>query len=831
LSALASLLGLAALALASGAPASAAPARAQAPAVPLLSVPPVDVRARLAEDDAQPVGRPYRFAEPKAVDLSPATAGWWDSLPDGSRRWRLRIGSAGAASLNLAFTEADLPKGATLTLSSADGSWRSKPITRARSAEGQIWTPIVPGDELLVELVLPAARVAALKLRLTQVNVGYRGFGLQAAALPAPPSGACNVDTVCAEGDDWEDEIHAAAVYAYEGYLACSGAMINNTAQDGTPFFLTANHCGVSTRNDDTIVVYWNFESPTCGRLGGGSLDEYTEGATYLAGWSTSDFTLIELDSIPDPAFEVSYAGWDRSGDDASLAVGIHHPNTDEKAISFEEDGTTRTDPYSDRTSSSGTHVRVDDWDLGTTEGGSSGSPLFNQDHRIIGQLTGGYAACGNNEPDWYGSFEADWDGSGRSGGRLSDHLDPAGSGAEVVDTWSPWSTGLDVSPLSTIVLEGPAGGPFTGGATLSVRNRGTSPVSYTVSAADPYLSFSVTSAALSAGEVDSLTVSAGAGAAALSEGVYATTLFITNTTDGAGSAEVPVQLLVGERQLQVGWDMSADPGWTADGDWAWGVPEGRGGSTGASDPDRGHTGDEVYGYNLAGDYANSLRATHLTTAPIDLSGRVGTQLRFWRWLGVEEGEYDNASLSISTDGRTWTTLWENTVAVDDGGWALQELDLSAFADDEASVQLRWTMGATDRDVQYCGWNLDDVEIWAIGEPTGAETGSGGDGGTTDGGTTDGGTTDGGTTDGGTTDGTDGSVDSGGADGAVDSGGADGAGEPDDGVATDSGGVGGVSDSDGKVSGCACSGAPAPRGGLLALGLGLLGLVGLRRRR
>jgi MYXO-CTERM domain-containing protein len=825
LSAIALLLGLAALS-----PAWAAPARAQGPAVPLLSVPPVDVQARLAEDAAQPPGRPYRFAEPKLVDLSPATAGWWDSLPDGRRRWRLRVGAAGAASLNLAFTEADLPKGASLTLSSADGSWRSKPITRARTAEGQLWTPIVPGDELLVELVLPAAQVPALKLRLTQVNVGYRGFGLRAAELPAPPAGACNVDTVCPEGDEWEDEIHASAVYAYEGYLACSGAMINNTAQDGTPYFLTANHCGVSTRNDDSVVVYWNFESPTCGRLGGGSLDEYTEGATYLAGWSTSDFTLIELDSIPDPDFEVSYAGWDRSGDDATSAVGIHHPNTDEKAISFEEDGTTRTEDYSDRTSSSGSHVRVGDWDLGTTEGGSSGSPLFNQDHRIIGQLTGGYAACGNNESDWYGSFALNWDGSGRSGGRVSDYLDAAGTGAEVVDTWSPWSTGLDISPLSAIVIEGPAGGPFTGGATLSVRNRGTTPLSYTVSAADPYLSFSVTSASLSAGEVDSLTVSAGAGAAALSEGVYATTLFITNTTDGAGNAEIPVQVLVGERQLQVGWDMSADPGWTADGDWAWGVPAGRGGSTGASDPDRGHTGAAVYGYNLAGDYDSNLRATHLTTAPIDLSGRVGTQLRFWRWLGVEEGEYDNASLSISTDGRTWATLWENTGAVDDGGWELQEIDLSAYADDQASVQLRWTMGATDRDVEYCGWNIDDVEIWAIGEPTGAETGSGGDDGTTDG--TDGtdGTTDGtdGSTDG--TDGTDGTVDSGGdgADGADDA--ADGA-EPDDGLATDSGGVDGVTDGDGKVSGCACSGAPAPRGGLLALGLGLLGLVGLRRRR
>ena len=821
MSALAALLGLA----------LSTPAHAQGPGrIPLLAVPPVDVAARAAEDAVTPPGRPFRFAEPKVVDLSPSTAGTWDTLPDGTRRWRLRVGATGATSINLGFTEADLPKGATLTFSSADGAWASRPMTRAHTGSGQLWTPIAPGDEAVIELRVPAARLSQLRLRLTRVNVGYRGFGLGAAGMPAPPSGSCNVDTICPEGDDWEDEIHAAAVYALEGYLSCSGAMVNNTAQDGTPYFLTANHCGVSSRNDSSMIVYWNFESPSCGRLGGGSLDDYTEGATYLAGSSAADFTLVELDAVPDPAFEVSYAGWDRSGDDATLAVCIHHPNTDEKAISFEEDGTTRTDPYSDRTSSSGTHVRVGDWDLGTTEGGSSGSPLFNQNHHIIGQLTGGSAACGNNASDWFGSFEADWTGTGRVGGRLSDYLDAAGTGAVTVDTYSPWSTGLEVSPQDTIWLEGPAGGPFTGGVDLTVRNRGTTPVNVSVTADDPLLSFGAATFALSAGAVRTVTVSASAGADTLPEGISSTTLRVTNSTDGVGTAAIPVQFVVGERQLQVGWDMETDPGWTADGDWAWGTPTGRGGSTGAADPTRGHTGGAVYGYNLAGDYGNNLRQTHLTTAPIDLSGRVGTQLRFWRWLGVEESAYDNASLSISTDGRTWTTIWANEGEVDDGAWVLQELDLSAYADDKSAVQLRWTMGATDRDVQYCGWNLDDVEIWAIGSPTGAETGSGGDGGTTDGATD------------GTTDGAaDGTIDSGTADGSTDSGVADGnggtagaggdEGTPDNSDGVDSGSLSGSPSTDGKVSGCACSSSTTPRSGLFAVALGLLGMVGLRRRR
>jgi hypothetical protein len=211
--------------------------------------------------------------------------------------------------------------------------------------------------------------------------------------------------------------------------------MVNNSAQDSTPYFMTAYHCGISSSNASSLVAYWNYETSVCGGTPDGSLSDWQSGAYFRAGYSSSDFTLVELDSDPDPAWGVTFAGWDRSGNNATTAIAIHHPSVDEKRISFEYASTTTTSYLGTSVPGDGTHERVIDWDVGTTEGGSSGSPLFNQNHRVIGQLHGGYAACTNNSSDWYGKFSVSWSGGGSSSSRLRDWLDPGNTGATYVDT------------------------------------------------------------------------------------------------------------------------------------------------------------------------------------------------------------------------------------------------------------------------------------------------------------------------------------------------------------------------------------------------------------
>jgi len=157
--------------------------------------------------------------------------------------------------------------------------------------------------------------------------------------------------------------------------------------------------------------------------------------------------------------------------------------------------------------------------------------------------------------------------------------------------------------------------------------------------------------------------------------------------------------------------NMDSDPGWTTEGLWAFGAPTGGGGVHGFADPTSGYDGSYVYGYNLSGDYENSLSETHLTSTAINCSGQTGVSLSFYRWLGVETSSFDHAYVRVSNDGSNWTTVWENTTGVEDSSWSLVEYDISAVADNQFTVYLRWTMGTTDGSWEYCGWNIDNVAL------------------------------------------------------------------------------------------------------------------------
>ena len=165
--------------------------------------------------------------------------------------------------------------------------------------------------------------------------------------------------------------------------------------------------------------------------------------------------------------------------------------------------------------------------------------------------------------------------------------------------------------------------------------------------------------------------------------------------------------------QVIYDFPMDSNPGWTTEGDWDFGQPTGQGGDHGGPDPNSAHTGLNVYGYNLNGDYGANLDELHLTSTALDCSGVTDVKLAFWRWLGVESPTYDHAYVRVSNGGG-YQTIWENTVEVTDSAWVYQEFDISSIADDQATVYLRWTMGVTDGSWFYCGWNIDDVQIIGI---------------------------------------------------------------------------------------------------------------------
>ncbi|MHC4744616.1 MAG: hypothetical protein ACYS8Z_22105, partial [Planctomycetota bacterium] len=158
-------------------------------------------------------------------------------------------------------------------------------------------------------------------------------------------------------------------------------------------------------------------------------------------------------------------------------------------------------------------------------------------------------------------------------------------------------------------------------------------------------------------------------------------------------------------------FSLDTDPGWTTEGDWEFGVPQGGGGPD-SYDPTSGNTGSNVYGYNLAGNYDNSMPEYRLTTTAIDCKLADNVQLGFWRWLGVESGAFDRVKVQASNNGTSWTDVWANgDPQIRDTSWVYCEYDISAVADRQETVFIRWCMGPTDSSGTYAGWNIDDVAL------------------------------------------------------------------------------------------------------------------------
>jgi lysyl endopeptidase len=434
-----------------------------------ISLPALDRAAIAAEDDADAGrGEPPRYAIPRKVNITPDKDGTWESVDAHTKIWRFLVKTPDATSLNLGFTQFFLPQGSSLLLYSADGKRTRGPFTDADNrAYKELWTPVILSPEIVVELTIPSAAIPKLELAIGQIGQGYRGFG-----APGDKSGSCNMDVACiAAADPWQNNVRAVAVISTGGSRFCSGSLINDTAGDTKMYFMTAHHCSVAG-TAASLVTYWNYQNSICrvpgttasGAAGDGSLAQFNTGATLRADNAPSDFTLVEMTQAPNPAFNLFWAGWDHTpysgsggpgnGDFActpdSLCAGIHHPNTDEKRITFVADNTTTTSYNNPAVPGDGTHVHAF-WDPTpvfppdpnvtippqVTEPGSSGSPLYNAQRRYIGQLHGGPSACGStggNLSDYYGRFSVSWEGGGSAATRLKDWLDAGNTGALAID-------------------------------------------------------------------------------------------------------------------------------------------------------------------------------------------------------------------------------------------------------------------------------------------------------------------------------------------------------------------------------------------------------------
>ncbi|MFA8436090.1 MAG: PKD domain-containing protein [Marinifilaceae bacterium] len=370
-----------------------------------------------------------KYAQRYKISYSIKESGRWDTISDGRRVWRLKLSSPGAYSIGIVFTRFHLPEGAQLFLYSSQtdqvlGAYTSlnNKLSRRLAIEP------LEGDEVIIEYIEPVDVVKSAELEIGELLHDYKNVFAHLKTLRLRKAGSCNVNINCAEGADWQREKNAVCHILYAGYIG-SGALINNTRNDGKPYFLTANHTLGNQDLATDAIFFFNYESETCEGTTG-SKTHTISGSTLRATTSRLDFSLVELSVTPPSSFHPYYAGWNRGDVPAENTTCIHHPGGDVKKISKDFDAPV-TGSYNDGfvKFDANTHWKILRWDVGTTEGGSSGSPLFDQNHRIVGDLTGGDASCLDPVNDYYAKFSVSWDRFSDPSQQLKYWLDPDNTG------------------------------------------------------------------------------------------------------------------------------------------------------------------------------------------------------------------------------------------------------------------------------------------------------------------------------------------------------------------------------------------------------------------
>ncbi len=408
--------------------------------------PAFDYQKMLKEDLEAGKGKPFRYGKVHDVNLNPENSGSWQTLANGKKIWRLKIKSLGAYSLSLIFNNYRLNKGVELFLYSSDkkvviGSFNDKNNKKNK------WFSTVPivGDEIIIELNA-LAKVDYGELNISGIVHDYKGtFGLK---TDFGASGSCNVNINCPDGDDWQVEKRSVMKYVINGWL-CTGSLINNTANYAKPYVLTAEHCIPTKGAPEATLFIFNYESNDCVASSNPPSNQSISSSSLVSTGGNLDFTLVELSEIPPAAFNVYYAGWNRKTTPATNTTCIHHPQGDIKKISLDYDAPTIKNNVEGYLTDS--HWNIAEWDVGTTEGGSSGSPLFDENHLIIGDLTGGDASCSSNFNDYYSRFDLSWDYHSEPGKHLKTWLDPLNSGVQQLEGYDPngITEGLDAAILN----------------------------------------------------------------------------------------------------------------------------------------------------------------------------------------------------------------------------------------------------------------------------------------------------------------------------------------------------------------------------------------------
>ncbi|MEO1437465.1 MAG: T9SS type A sorting domain-containing protein [Bacteroidota bacterium] len=666
------------------------------------------------------------------ADLKPSNSGQWTDLPNGGKIWRLKISTDGALATTLYYDNFDLPKGALLWVYTEDHRHLTGAFSAAnKPANGVFSTGMIEADHTIIEYFVPqGVNTAADPFRIKGVGHMYRsmpsltqkGFG---------DSDPCQVNANCSEGDAWEDQKNSVArIIGQIGnqFFFCTGSVINNTASDCTPYFLTAWHCaeGASTSDFANWLFYFNYEAPGCSNPASeaGLNNQFLTGAVMRSnsadggGNTGSDFLLLEFTSNIPSSYNVFYAGWDRTNSTSNTGVSIHHPAGDIMKVSTYNSNLLSTS-WGGQVAN--THWRVV-WNNtsnghGVTEGGSSGSAIYGSNGLIKGTLTGGGSFCtATSSPDAYGKMSYSWASNGLGNNRrLQPWLDPSNTGAgSLQGVYFPCVVAANDAGVTQIVSPN---GPVCGSSfvpEVTIRNFGTAflnnvEIFYSINGGTPIFSgaFNVNLA-----QGASTTLSLPSVATPASSFTFEVITAFPNGSPDGNTANDAVSVFNSIVQtfnppFVQGFEFPIFPPsgmqvFNPDNDdFEWDL------NTGSGQGGFGSSNGAAKMNNYDGTQANNPRGTAdwLLLPVLDLSNTFGTSMTFdlahADFAGSSTPETDSLVLAYSTDcGQTFFEVWraggpdlETAAATSDpfvpgaGDWQTFNFNMN-FLDNEPNVQI-----------------------------------------------------------------------------------------------------------------------------------------------
>ncbi|MEJ6583165.1 MAG: T9SS type A sorting domain-containing protein [Crocinitomicaceae bacterium] len=415
---------------------------------------------------------PWRFGYNNTTNLNMSNSGTWTVLQNGGKVWQLKLVCQNALTVNLTLDNVVIPEGNELYVYNENKDFILGKFTSYHLSNGELGTELVPGNTAIIEYyVAPKNKDLIAQLNINTVTHGYRtATEFQEKAFGN--SGGCNMNANCSDANPWDLQRRSAIMLVSGSNGFCSAALINNTLNDGKPYVLTANHC-YSNPTSWIFRFNWqispeNMNQSNCSQNPGGN-PTFTSlsGGVLRARRTPSDFCLVEITAgliagtVPN-SYGSYFAGWDNSDSIPTSAVCFHFPKGDIKKAAFDDAPLVSGNGMFSSENDSQWEV---EWDRNTTtEGGSSGSPLFDQNGRIIGQLWGGGASCSNlSAPDFYGKVSYSWNPSGsNSTNQLKFWLDPNDDGLTVLDGFNPTASLKENQLLDFKLYPNPSNGTFT---------------------------------------------------------------------------------------------------------------------------------------------------------------------------------------------------------------------------------------------------------------------------------------------------------------------------------------------------------------------------------